>query len=160
MSSTPRPIRRLIEYTARSGVSIKYLRAALPTMIFSFSSSATTDGTRFTPSSPGITTGELPCINATRELVVPRSMPTMRLVEAIQNDLKSSIPECLIHVSYQIPYVAAAVEQVHQLVANLMTARFVGRVCSRVPGIPVALQFIEQRSEFRFQGGLVLLQFC
>ena len=39
---------------------------------------------RFKPSSPGITTGVSPCMNATREFVVPRSMPTMRS-EAICN---------------------------------------------------------------------------
>src|SRR5258706_1346636 len=48
-----------------------------------FSSSATTDGTRFEPSSPGITTGLSPCMKATREFVVPRSIPTMRSVAII-----------------------------------------------------------------------------
>src|SRR5689334_21958346 len=57
---------------------MRYLRAALPTMISSFSPRATTEGTRFNPSSPGITTGVSPCMNATREFVVPRSIPTMR----------------------------------------------------------------------------------
>ena len=77
MSSTPRPIRRLIEYTARSGCSIRLLRAALPITGWFSSSSATTEGTRFKPSSPGITTGVSPCMKATREFVVPRSIPTM-----------------------------------------------------------------------------------
>src|SRR5947209_10627041 len=39
--------------------------------------SATTDGTRLEPSSPGITTGVSPCMYATSELVVPKSIPTM-----------------------------------------------------------------------------------
>ena len=41
-------------------------------------SSATTDGTRFEPSTPGITTGLSPSMYATREFVVPRSIPTTR----------------------------------------------------------------------------------
>src|SRR3954470_16664396 len=61
---------------ARVGVSIRYLRAAFPTTGSSFSSSATTEGTRREPSSPGITTGVSPFMKATREFVVPRSMPT------------------------------------------------------------------------------------
>src|SRR6266567_5042488 len=77
MSSTPRPIRRLMEYTARSGVSISELRAAFPITGWLLQSRATTEGSRFKPSSPGITTGISPCMNATREFVVPRSMPTM-----------------------------------------------------------------------------------
>src|SRR5882762_1158037 len=85
MSSTPRPMRRLIEYAARSGVSMRYFRAQLPTMIWSWSSKATTDGTRLRPSSPGITTGVSPCMNATRELVVPRSIPTMRSFDILSS---------------------------------------------------------------------------
>src|SRR6476620_5483647 len=53
-------------------------------MIWLFSSSATTDGTRFRPSSPGITTGVSPCMNATREFVVPRSIPTMRSADIFE----------------------------------------------------------------------------
>ena len=39
---------------------------------------ATTDGTRAEPSSPGMTTGCSPCMNATSELVVPKSIPITR----------------------------------------------------------------------------------
>ena len=39
-------------------------------------SKATTEGTMALPSSPGMTAGVSPCMKATRELVVPRSMPT------------------------------------------------------------------------------------
>src|SRR5258707_14831675 len=46
-------------------------------------SSATSEGTRLEPSSPGITTGESPSMYATREFVVPRSMPTMFLVDML-----------------------------------------------------------------------------
>src|SRR5260370_23471200 len=59
-----------------------------------FSSSATTEGTRFDPSSPGITTGLSPCMKATREFVVPRSMPTMRSVAMVANaELRSQNAE-------------------------------------------------------------------
>src|SRR5882724_3473936 len=78
---------------ARSGVSIRYLRAVLPTLIWLFPSSATTDGTRFEPSSPGMTTGVSPCMNATSEFVVPRSIPTMRSV-AILYLLSLWLPLC------------------------------------------------------------------
>ena len=50
----------------RSGVSISALRALLPTVTVGrppsagMGSSATTDGTRFEPSTPGITTGVSP----------------------------------------------------------------------------------------------------
>src|ERR1700757_4467435 len=60
------------------------LRALLPTVTVGrtppagIGSSATTDGTRFKPSTPGITTGVSPSIYATREFVVPRSIPTTR----------------------------------------------------------------------------------
>src|SRR5512142_2224275 len=57
---------------------MRYLRAALPTIICSRSSKATTEGTRFRPSSPGMTTGFSDSMKATREFVVPRSMPMMR----------------------------------------------------------------------------------
>src|SRR3954469_3455388 len=60
----------------RVGVSTKYFRAALPTTGSSFSSSATTEGTSREPSSPGMTTGVSPCMKATREFVVPKSIPT------------------------------------------------------------------------------------
>ena len=80
-------MRRFTLYTARSGVSIRYLRAALPTTIWPFSSSATTDGTRFSPSSPGMTTGRSPSMYATSELVVPRSIPTMRSLLLIRCSL-------------------------------------------------------------------------
>src|ERR1700730_5559248 len=54
-------------------------RAALPTTARP-DAMATTDGTRLEPSSPGITTGFSPCMKATSEFVVPRSIPTTRLM--------------------------------------------------------------------------------
>src|ERR1022692_1997813 len=101
-----------------------------------FSSSATTEGTRFEPSSPGITTGLSPCIKATREFVVPRSMPTMRsdAIDAISN-LKSSnwqLAKCqllmafqyLRHIPNQVPDVVAAVQHVHHSASFLLAFLF------------------------------------
>src|SRR5579872_5270631 len=68
----------------RSGRSISDLRALLPTVTVGrpppagSGSSATTEGTRLEPSTPGITTGWSPSMYATREFVVPRSIPTTR----------------------------------------------------------------------------------
>src|SRR5579884_2648750 len=64
-------------------------------------SSATSEGTRFAPSSPGITTGRPaapgPCADsgsmyATREFVVPRSIPTMRSASAITCSRTARLP--------------------------------------------------------------------
>src|SRR5271156_3886929 len=110
-----------------------------------FSSSATTEGTRFEPSSPGMTTGLSPCMKATREFVVPRSMPTMRSVAIVANaegrTQNSEVTPLflLLHsdfilltlcfqnfpnIPHQIADVIAAVQQVHHLVALLHTLYF------------------------------------
>src|ERR1700686_5867023 len=102
-----------------------------------FSSSATTEGTRFKPSSPGITTGLSPCMKATREFVVPRSMPTMRSGDIVLNaEVRSQNAEVkaavltsafllltsdlsfqdLTHIPDQIADVVATVQHVHYLV--------------------------------------------
>src|SRR5437762_6490706 len=79
---------------ARSGVSIRYRRAELPMIGWLFPSKATTEGTRLDPSSPGITTGVSPCINATSEFVVPRSMPTMRSSAISLEPRLHPVPSC------------------------------------------------------------------
>src|SRR5271170_7644163 len=108
-----------------------------------FSSSATTEGTRFEPSSPGITTGLSPCMKATREFVVPRSMPTMRSEAIVANaegrtqneEVTASFSllhsyflllifllltlsfQNLAYIPNQVPDVVAAVQDVHHFVA-------------------------------------------
>src|ERR1700684_128675 len=74
---------------ACSGACSNVCRAPLPTSMVGrppsrAGANATTEGTRFRPSSPGITTGLSPCMKATRELVVPRWIPTMRSVDILQ----------------------------------------------------------------------------
>jgi len=51
------------------------LFAGSPTFLSPFSVKATIDGVVLLPSLFGITTGSLPSITATHELVVPRSIP-------------------------------------------------------------------------------------
>src|SRR5450755_673632 len=100
-----------------------------------FASSATTEGSRFRPSSPGITTGVSPCIKATRELVVPRSMPTMRSV-AISWLL---LLKRRIYISDQIPDVIAAVQHIYHL-ARCLGSIFgcgVTAIDQGIPGLPV-----------------------
>src|SRR3990167_791866 len=70
---------RLTEYTARSGGRTSGRRAASPTSAPS-GVNATIDGRSVCPSRSGTTRGSpvFSSTNATRLLVVPRSMPTMR----------------------------------------------------------------------------------
>src|SRR3990167_2070666 len=72
-------MRRLTEYTVLSGRRTSWRRAASPTSTPS-GVNATIDGRSVRPSASGITRGRpaVPSTNATRLLVVPRSMPTMR----------------------------------------------------------------------------------
>src|SRR3972149_8190368 len=72
-------MRRLTEYTVLSGRGTSWRRAASPTSTPS-GVNATIDGRSVRPSASGITRGRpaVPSTNATRLLVVPRSMPTMR----------------------------------------------------------------------------------
>src|SRR5712692_35072 len=126
-------------------------------MICSRSSSATTEGTRFSPSSPGMTTGVSPCMCATREFVVPGSMPTMRSVliavqiadfrlqienqkSAISN-LKSAFQH-LVHIPDQIPDVVPPVQQVDHLVPHPVAIFLATAVHDFVPLVPIGLQFV------------------
>src|SRR4029450_13400693 len=77
-SSQPRPMKRLTEYTVRPGFLASWRRAASPTTtppgVY-----ATMEGRSLRPSRSGMTRGTpAPSTYATRLLVVPRSMPTMR----------------------------------------------------------------------------------
>ncbi len=81
-SSKSRPISRLAEYTADPASDSNVPCAALPTATPS-SVHPTTEGTRRSPSSPGITTGVSPSMYATSEFVVPRSMPTTTLRDSV-----------------------------------------------------------------------------
>src|SRR5262245_43726222 len=69
---------RLIEKTVFSGFVIACRRAAAPTRRSPDSVNPTTEGVVRPPSRFGMTTGWPPSITATTELVVPRSMPTIR----------------------------------------------------------------------------------
>ena len=69
------PIKRFIEYIVFSGLVIACLLAGSPTFLSPFSVNATIEGVVLRPSLLGITTGSLPSITATQELVVPKSIP-------------------------------------------------------------------------------------
>src|SRR6266481_4314003 len=73
---------RLIEYTVFSGLVTAWRFATCPTRRSPPLVMATTDGVVRPPSWLGITTGSPPCLTATTELVVPRSIPIILLMTA------------------------------------------------------------------------------
>src|SRR6185503_1308896 len=146
-------------------------------------SSATTDGTRFEPSTPGMTTGLSPSIYATRELVVPRSIPTTRPSDAMRaldtsgaeapdhfarfwaRDesraliLANSIAQCLGYVAHEVVDVSPPIKQRNHFLLCLEARRFI----AVVPHLPlraqVAVHVIEQVIELLFRLFQVGLQF-
>src|SRR3979490_1500138 len=74
---------RLIEYTVFSGFVTACRFATWPTRRSPVFVMATSDGVVRAPSWLGITTGSPPCITATTEFVVPRSIPIILLIAAI-----------------------------------------------------------------------------
>src|SRR5580700_11346908 len=72
---------RLIEYTVFSGFVMACRLATCPTNRSPLLVNATTEGVVRAPSWLGMTVGSPPCITATTELVVPRSMPIILLIE-------------------------------------------------------------------------------
>src|SRR5256884_8548397 len=74
---------RLIEYTVFSGFVTACRLATWPTSRSSVLVMATTDGVVRPPSWLGITTGSPPCITATTEFVVPKSIPIILLIAAL-----------------------------------------------------------------------------
>src|SRR6266481_973438 len=84
---------RLIEYTVFSGLVTACRFATCPTSRSSVFVIATTDGVVRPPSWLGITTGSPPCITATTELVVPRSIPIILLIASFSFP---NLPETLV----------------------------------------------------------------
>src|SRR5271154_1232077 len=74
-------MKRLIEYTVFSGFVIAWRLATWPTRRSPDLVMATTEGVVRAPSWLGMTTGSPPCMTATTELVVPKSMPMILLME-------------------------------------------------------------------------------
>src|SRR5215475_5394451 len=92
-------MKRLIEYTVFSGLVTACRLATCPTRRSPDLVIATTEGVVRVPSCLGITTGSPPCITATTELVVPRSIPIILLIAAVSfpnlrklNLLRSRLP--------------------------------------------------------------------
>src|SRR5437764_13194006 len=73
-------MKRLIEYTVFSGLVTACRLATCPTRRSPVLVIATTDGVVREPSWLGITTGSPPCMTATTELVVPKSIPIILLL--------------------------------------------------------------------------------
>src|SRR6266436_8199622 len=73
-------MKRLIEYTVFSGFVTAWRLATWPTRRSPVLVMATTDGVVRAPSWLGITTGSPPCMTATTEFVVPKSMPIILLI--------------------------------------------------------------------------------
>src|SRR5579863_2164176 len=71
---------RLIEYTVFSGLVMACRFATCPTSRSPDFVMATTEGVVRAPSWFGMTDGSPPCITATTELVVPRSIPIILLI--------------------------------------------------------------------------------
>ena len=109
--------------STRSGVSISALRALLPTVTVGRPPSLGTGQEPqprerdCEPSTPGITTGLSPSMYATREFVVPRSIPTTR-PSAI---LFVHAPRVSFTSRTQVAQVAPAVEQGNHLVLRSLS---------------------------------------
>src|ERR1700720_235019 len=74
---------RLSEYPVVSGFVIACRFATWPTRRSPLLVIATTDGVVRAPSWFGMTVGSPPCITATTELVVPRSIPIILLIKSL-----------------------------------------------------------------------------
>jgi hypothetical protein len=73
--SALRPMKRLIEKIVFSGLMMAWLRATRPTSRSEFLLTATTDGTRRSPSAEGMTMAHRPSSQLQLRFVVPRSIP-------------------------------------------------------------------------------------
>src|SRR5215510_4097795 len=76
-------MKRLMEYTVFSGLVTAWRLATWPTSRSPVLVMATTDGVVRAPSWLGITTGSPPCMTATTELVVPKSIPIILLIALV-----------------------------------------------------------------------------
>src|SRR5579859_3774726 len=104
-SSNLRPIKRLIEYTVFSGFVTAWRLATCPTNRSPDLVMATTEGVVRVPSWLGITTGSPPCITATTELVVPRSIPIILLIASFSfSNLPKTLLFALVWASPGHPY--------------------------------------------------------
>src|SRR5437899_7098494 len=81
-----------MEYTVFSGFVTACRFATWPTRRSPVLVIATTDGVVRAPSWLGITTGSPPCITATTEFVVPRSIPIILLIADIPPETSGHFP--------------------------------------------------------------------
>src|SRR6185369_2391646 len=130
-SLTPRPISRLTEYTVRSGCVISISRASAPAITSPDSVTDTTLGTI-----PERIRGPVRSITATRLLVVPRSMPTMRGLAWPKSICRVDI-QFLFDVAQQVRHVLSAIQHRANLVEHGLVRLFVitceetGQACIR-----------------------------
>src|SRR5882757_10365627 len=90
-SAKLRPIRRLIAKRVLVGLVTAWRLAGWPTRRSPSSRKATTDGVVREPSAFSITFGVLPSMMATHELVVPRSIPIILLIESLARSLLADV---------------------------------------------------------------------
>src|SRR5436305_12446131 len=86
-----RPIRRLMAKKVLAGLVTACRRAGWPTTRSPSSRKATTEGVVRAPSAFSITFGVLPSMMATHELVVPRSMPIILLIESLSRSFVGDV---------------------------------------------------------------------
>src|SRR3954462_12248536 len=84
-------MKRLIEKIVFSGLVTAWRLATCPTRRSPVLVKATTEGVSRPPSGFVMTTGSPPSMTATTELVVPRSMPMILLIEFLENSLRDDI---------------------------------------------------------------------
>src|SRR6266403_119812 len=142
----------------RSGCVRRRRRAGSPTMTLPSGSRLTTEGQSVLPYGPGIHFGRPVCgsVYATRLLVVPRSIPTMRPISVfntqssvISQKAKARInrlelQQFLLNVGHQIPNVRAAIQQLVQLRHDLFSR---GGVTLQ-GGVPFACCDLKLRIDF------------
>src|ERR1700750_953979 len=95
-----RPINRLMAKRVLDGLVTAWRLAGWPTRRSPSSRKATTDGVVREPSAFSITFGVLPSMMATHELVVPRSIPIILLIESLARSLLAAAPG---RPSYEAP---------------------------------------------------------
>ena len=93
-------MKRLIEKTVFSGLVTACRLATWPTSRSPVLVNATTDGVSRPPSGLVMTTGSPPSMTATTELVVPRSMPMILLIDTSMTSWMS--PEDDLHLSIKV----------------------------------------------------------
>src|SRR5689334_20171669 len=112
-------MKRLIENTVFSGFVIAWRLAGWPTRRSPFFAKPTTDGVVRAPSAFAMTTGSPPCMIATQELVVPRSIPITFSAAIFKSPFFGSCSDFLFVLRFGDPDPARANKSAVQEIAAL-----------------------------------------